>query len=206
MQTRGITEGIFTIEKYDAAVEQELKKFEEQQQELLQRLDYQMVLAQHATNPDAKLMHEETAEALAREIHERQEHFQRKFANDVSTFKNGLLNAGITLMWQLMTGASAVHFDNTNSRLVVGTSSTAFSAAHTAVQSALATLTMDSGYPSTSAQSTTWRATAGTSVANGSWQEFAITNGTTSMNRAVSNQGTKTSSDIWVPSLTISLS
>lgn len=197
--------GEFTLEKYDASAEKLLEVLQHDGEEQLARIRFQEVLAANAPNAESCAYHTAEAATLRLALLDWQREFQETYAKDVTTFSNGPLNAGITLLWQLLSGASSVHFDNTNSRIQIGTSNTAYSAAQTGVQTLLATLVMDTGYPIVSAQSITWRATASTATANGSWQEAAVTNGTTALNRAVSNQGTKTSSDIWVPSLTITL-
>lgn len=202
---RGKLVGLFEIEKYPAHLEETINQFNEEQHVLLARADFYKKMGLAASTEEMISQHMAHSEELWQQVQERLHAFRDEHATDVVSFPNGLLNGGITLMWNLIIGASAVHFDSTNSRLVIGTSNTAFSAAHTGVQSSLVTLTMDGGYPAVSAQSTSWRATANTATGNGSWQEFCITNNTTAMNRAVSNQGTKTSSDIWVPTLTITL-
>lgn len=125
---------------------------------------------------------------------------------------NILVKAGINAAWTLICGGTADEFDNTNSYIGVGDSSTAEDADQTDLQAATNKLrvAMDSGYPTYGTnQQATWRSTFGSSDANWSWQEFAVFNassGGTMLNRKISDQGTKTSGQTWQVSLVITLS
>lgn len=120
---------------------------------------------------------------------------------------NLLLNAGITVALNLIGGIAATAFSNANARLGVGDSSTAESAAHSDLQAATnkAYVAMESGYPSVSSQTITFRSVFGTSAANYAWNEFVVDNGTTALNRKVSSQGTKASGQTWTLDLAITL-
>jgi hypothetical protein len=145
------------------------------------------------------------------------------------TFENLFLTAGINTLWTIAeggassantgsaaAGANAV-FNNTQAMIGVGDSTTAAATAQTDLQAATnkTYVGMDATYPIISTNSTTFRATFGSSLANFSWQEFVINNrngsnsttsGGTTLDRVVSVQGTKVSGQTWVPSMTLSIS
>lgn len=136
----------------------------------------------------------------------------------VESVGNLLLTAGITRIWNLVAGSGATAFNAANSRIAVGDSTTAASAAQTDLQaSSNKYYKLVSGAPSVSTNQTQYAATYGTSVANFQWNEWGIDNGTADsattgvapmMNRAVvgGSLGTKTSSASWSFTVTISLS
>jgi hypothetical protein len=65
---------------------------------------------------------------------------------------------------------------------------------------------VDSGYPTYgTSQQIVFRATFGGSSANYAWNEFTVDNGTTSLNRKQSGQGTKTVSQVWQVTVTLTL-
>jgi hypothetical protein len=150
--------------------------------------------------------------------------FEDNFIEMVHKEGNLLLNNGITVIWNLLTGAAGqTPFNNANSRLGVGDSTTAASATQTGLQATTNHYwqLVDAGFPSVSNQTTTWQATFGGSVANYAWNEFVVDNngaaGSTStsptysstivaLNRLVSSQGTKSSGQTWVLQLSITLS
>lgn len=125
---------------------------------------------------------------------------------------NLLLNEGIAELLDLLIGAGGTAFNNANSYLGVGDSTTAESAAHTDLQAASNKTykAMSATYPSRSGQSVTWRAVFGSADANYAWQEFTVSNASSgtgkNLNRKVSNQGTKASGQTWTLDLTITLS
>ena len=137
---------------------------------------------------------------------------------------NLLLNNGITVFLELLDGiAGPPAFNGTNARLGVGDSTTAAAATQTGLQAATNFYyqVVDAGYPTVSAQTSTWRATFGTSVANFAWNEFIVDNdgaagsGSTAptysstlvaLNRLVSAQGTKISGQTWILSLNLTVS
>lgn len=93
-------------------------------------------------------------------------------------------------------------FNNANTYLGVGDSTTAFAATQTDLQAATNKLRkgMDSGYPQQANNVITFRSTFGTSEANFAWNErgtFNASSGGTMLNRKVESLGTKTSAQSW---------
>lgn len=122
---------------------------------------------------------------------------------------NLLLNAGINVLTNLLAGGGGTAFNNANARVGVGDSTTAEAASQTGLQAATNKTyqAMDASYPTYgTSQQIVFRATFGTSAANYAWQEFTVDNGTTSLNRKVSAQGTKTSGQTWQVTITITFS
>lgn len=139
--------------------------------------------------------------------------FERGEAYEVSQIEdNILLNEGIQLLEDLLMGAGGTAYNNANSRLGVGDSSAAESASHTGLQAATNKFwkAVESGYPSRSNQTITWRAIFGADDANFAWNEFTVVNAAddsgTNLNRKVSNQGTKASGQIWTLDVTLTIS
>lgn len=131
----------------------------------------------------------------------------------VSEFNgNLLLNEGIAVLLDLACGlASPTAFNNASARIGVGDSSTAASASQTDLQAATNKTykAMESSYPSRSSQTVTFRSVFGTSDANYSWQEFTVDNGSgeaKTLNRKVSDQGTKASGQTWTVDVAITVS
>jgi hypothetical protein len=122
---------------------------------------------------------------------------------------NLLLNSGIDEMWDLITGGSANHFDNTGARIGVGDSNTAADATQTDLQASTnkAYQDMDSGYPTSTSQQATFKASFGDSEANFAWNEWVVKQATSGkcLNRKVESQGTKVSGT-WTLEVTITLS
>lgn len=122
---------------------------------------------------------------------------------------NLLLNAGINVLTNLLAGGGGTAFNNANARIGVGDSTTAEAATQTGLQAATnkTYVAMDTSYPTYgTSQQVAFRATFGTGSANYAWQEFTVDNGTTSLNRKVSAQGTKTSGQTWQVTITITFS
>lgn len=147
----------------------------------------------------------------------------RKYANDedfkadrpfeVSEFEgNLLLNEGIQALHNLLVGAAEDAFSQANTYLGVGDSNTAESASQTGLQAPTNKLYVqcESGYPTYSAQVSTWRAIFGSAQANFAWNEFTVCNGNSdsgdNLNRKVSAQGTKTSGQTWTLDIEITWS
>ena len=89
---------------------------------------------------------------------------------------NCLLNSGIDEMWDLITGAvsGADHiYDNTHAQIGVGDSNTAANATQTDLQAATNKTYkgMESGYPTSTSQKATFKASFGASDANYTWNE-----------------------------------
>lgn len=124
---------------------------------------------------------------------------------------NLLLNEGIAAMWDLIIGAGGTAFNNANARTGVGDSNTAESATQTDLQAATNKTYkgMETSYPSRSNQTVTFRSVYGTADANYAWAEFIVDNGAVAlktMNRKVSDQGTKASGQTWTLDVQITLS
>lgn len=125
---------------------------------------------------------------------------------------NLLLNEGIQEMWDLICGiGSPTAYSNANAQIGVGDSSAAESASQTDLQAATNKTWkgMESGYPSRTNQTVTFRSVFGGSDANYAWNEFSVRNGAArdrNMNRKVSSQGTKASGQTWTVDVAITLS
>jgi len=123
---------------------------------------------------------------------------------------NLLVNAGINIILDLLIGAGGTVFNNANSHIGVGDSSTAAAAAQTDLQAATNKFRepMDSTFPSRSGQVLPFKATFETTDANFAWNEWGVFNNLstgTMLNRKVQSFGTKTSADTWVATVTVTL-
>jgi len=99
-------------------------------------------------------------------------------------------------------------FDNTNAELGVGDGTTAEDPTQTdLVGSNVVYQPMDSGYPTISNQTVTFRATFDENTANFSWQEFSVRHKVTliNLNRKVEDKGTKVAGETWILELSITL-
>lgn len=125
---------------------------------------------------------------------------------------NVLLNEGITLLLNLLIGAGGTAYNNANTYLGVGDSTTAASASQTGLQAATnkTYVAMSATYPQVSGQTVTFRSAFGSSSANYAWEEFTVVNASTdtgtNLNRKVSSQGTKASGQTWTLDLTLTVS
>jgi len=122
----------------------------------------------------------------------------------------GLTTAGRDLITAMIIGETTIDFNNANAKLGVGDSATAFSATQTDLQAATNKIRkpMETGYPTRSNNTLTFRATFQTHEANFTWQEWGIFNaasGGTMLNRKVENLGTKSSSDVWQLTVTLTV-
>jgi len=125
---------------------------------------------------------------------------------------NCLLNTGIDEIWDLITGAvsGASHiFDNAAAQIGVGDSNTAADATQTDLQAATNKTYkgMESGYPTSTSQKATFKASFGSSEANYAWEEWVVKQSTSAicLNRKVESLGTK-STGTWTLEVEISLS
>ena len=122
---------------------------------------------------------------------------------------NLLLNSGIDEMWDLVVGDSANHFNNATAQIGVGDSTTAASASQTDLQAATNKTykAMESGYPTSTSQKATFKASFGDSEANYAWNEWVIKQSASGkcLNRKVESLGTKTSGT-WTLEVNITLS
>lgn len=114
--------------------------------------------------------------------------------------RNHLVQAGI--------GAAVTAFNNANAHIGVGDSTTAFAAGQTDLQAASnkTRKAMDATYPSGGSNVITLRSTFGTSDANFAWNEWATFNassGGTMLNRKVESLGTKTNTQTWQFTVTL---
>ncbi len=124
---------------------------------------------------------------------------------------NLLVNEGINELFTILCSSGGTKFDNADAVLITGTGTGAAAATDTE-----ATFTngvkvgMMSGYPTYGTdQKATWKSEFDGNTANQAWQEFGVLNAASSgklLNRKVSDQGTKSSGQIWDLSLEISLS
>jgi len=126
---------------------------------------------------------------------------------------NCLLNTGIDEIWDLVTGAVSGNdhiFDNTYARIGVGDSATAAAAAQTDLQAASNKQynAMEAGFPTSTSQQVTFKASFGSSEANYAWNEWVVKQATSgiSLNRKVDSMGTKASGSTWTLEVTITLS
>lgn len=125
---------------------------------------------------------------------------------------NLLLNEGIALLLDLLIGAGGTAYNNANSYIGVGDSSTAESASQTGLQAASNKTykAMQATYPSRASQTVTWRSVFASADANYAWNEFTIVNASsdtgTNLNRKVSSQGTKASGQTWTVDVTVTIS
>lgn len=114
-----------------------------------------------------------------------------------------LTNAGRDFIAGCITGTQTTHFDNTNARIGVGDSTTAFAVAQTDLQAVTNKFRkgMDASYPTTVGNVLTFQSTFATTEANFAWQEWGIFNAAaagTMLSRLVENNGTKISGQTWV--------
>lgn len=114
--------------------------------------------------------------------------------------RNHLVQAGI--------GAGVTAFNNANAYIGVGDSTTAFAAGQTDLQASTNKLrkAMDATYPSGGSNVITFRSTFGTSDANFAWNEWGVFNGSsgnTMLNRKVESLGTKTNTQTWQFTVTL---
>jgi hypothetical protein len=128
---------------------------------------------------------------------------------------NLCLNTGIQSFEGYLAGISTPSphvWSNAYAYLGVGDSTTAAVATQADLQASTnkTYVGMNASYPSQSNQTLTWQASFGSGSANYAWNEFVVTNsagtGGTCLNRLVSAQGTKTSGQTWVLSLSITWS
>lgn len=108
--------------------------------------------------------------------------------------RNHLVQAGI--------GAAVTAFNNANAHIGVGDSTTAFAVGQTDLQAASnkTRKAMDATFPSGGSNVIVFRSTFGQSDANFAWNEWAVFNassGGTMLNRKVESLGTKTSTQTW---------
>lgn len=121
-----------------------------------------------------------------------------------------ITDAGRNHLCQAGVGAAVTAFNNANSYIGVGDSTTAFAAAQTDLQAASNKLrkAMDATYPSGGANVLTFRSTFATTDANFAWQEWGVFNASsagTMLDRKVESLGTKTSAQTWQFTVTLTV-
>jgi hypothetical protein len=128
---------------------------------------------------------------------------------------NLCLNSGIQGFEKLIAGLSSppTAWNNASAYLGVGDSTVAAAATQTDLQASTnyTYVGMASGYPSQSSQTLSWQSSFGSAQANYAWNEFVVSDASskgsgTCLNRLVSSQGTKTSGQTWVLTLSITWS
>jgi len=131
---------------------------------------------------------------------------------DVIMFENNsLLNEGINEMWKRIAGLGGTAYSEGNAYLGVGDSSTSVSASQEGLQGSNKSFRpMDATYPQISNQTITFRSTFGANDANFNWREYTVVNAASDTGknicRRAEDHGVKTNPDIWVLSLSITLS
>ena len=112
-----------------------------------------------------------------------------------------ITNAGLAQIASLITGAGTT-FSNANAKLGVGNGNTAFAVSQTDLQgTSKLRKAMDSGYPTVSGPTVTFKSTFLPAEANFAWLEWGIFNaasGGTMLNRVVENNSTKLSNQTWI--------
>tara|TARA_B100000470_G_scaffold221712_1_gene212876 strand:- start:6972 stop:7469 length:498 start_codon:yes stop_codon:yes gene_type:complete len=125
---------------------------------------------------------------------------------------NILLNAGITVLLNLLCGISSTAYSTGNAYIGVGDSTTAAAAGQTALQASSNKdyQGMESGYPSVSGQTVTFRSIWASSEGNFAWNEWTVANGSsdsaTNLNRKVAALGTKAGGSEWTLTVAITVS
>jgi len=158
------------------------------------------------------LKYNEDITPFAREGREAEFHERFKPYEIIEQEGNCLLNSGIDEMWDLVTGAvsGASHiYDNAAAQIGVGDSDTAADATQTDLQAASNKTYkgMESGYPTSTSQKATFKASFGSGDANYAWKEWVVKQSTSAicLNRKVESLGTK-SSGTWTLEVDLQLS
>lgn len=113
-----------------------------------------------------------------------------------------LTNAGRDLIAKAIIGDTYTIFNNANSQIGVGDSTTAFDATQTDLQAATNKLrkAMEAAYPSRATNVLTFRSLFATGEANFAWNEWGVFNDASAgemLNRKAESLGTKTSAQSW---------
>ena len=121
-----------------------------------------------------------------------------------------LTNAGRDFIAQtLINDGSPVFFNNTNSHIGVGDSTTAFTASQTDLQASSnkARKGMEATFPTRTNNQLVFKSSFGTTDANFSWQEWGVFNassGGVMLNRKVENLGSKNGGN-WLLTVTLTI-
>ena len=123
---------------------------------------------------------------------------------------NCLLTAGIAELWAIFTGTSSNHFSNSKATIGVGDSTTAAQAGQTDLQASTnkTYTSMETGFPSISNGTITFRASFEISEANYAWEEFVVKQSDSAicLNRKCYSAGTKTAAEQWFMNIAITIS
>lgn len=126
---------------------------------------------------------------------------------------NLFLTAGVTRLWELATGVSAVHLDTTNTRLAVGDSATAAAVGDTDLLGTNKFRKLVNGAPVISGRQTTFSAQFETGEANFAWLEVGVGWAASGANTLVSRSaitapglGTKVNTAVWILNWTLGIS
>ena len=119
-----------------------------------------------------------------------------------------MTNAGRNFMAGAIVGAEATLFNNANSRIGVGDSTTAFAATQTDLQAATNRIRkgMVATFPTRSTNTLVFRSEFTGAEANFAWNEYGIFNaasGGVMLNRRVQSNGTKIAGQIWIFEVTV---
>lgn len=137
------------------------------------------------------------------------ETFENEYLGQEVEERNLFLNEGINDIWNKVVGTTGTAFNNANARVGTGTSTTAAVATQTGLLLSPVFAAMDATYPlgAGSDQNVDFRGTYTGAQANQAWNEFTVDNGAgpnINLHRTVSAQGTKTSGQTWVLTITLS--
>ena len=116
---------------------------------------------------------------------------------------------GDYILDRIIGAGAATVFNNANSRLCVGNGTTTPAAGDTDLSGASKLRkAMDATFPSRTSHTVTFKSTFATTDANFAWNEWGISNsaaGAILMNHSLKSFGTKTSSDTWVLTVTVTV-
>jgi len=121
-----------------------------------------------------------------------------------------LTDAGLTQVVRAIGGETPTFFNNTNSAIAIGTSSTAFSAGQTALVAETGRRSMEATFPSRTNLVVVYKSIFATTDGNNAStvNEWGILNSTTTggtlLSRKVENLGVKSSAQSWTVTCTIS--
>lgn len=154
----------------------------------------------------------EDAEAFLKDggsLSEAMVQFGHEFLGTEIQEHNLFLNEGINDIWNKVVGTTGTAFNNANARVGTGTSTTAAVATQTGLLGTPVFKAMDATYPlgAGADQDVDFRGTFTGGEANQAWNEFSVDNGSgpnINLHRTVSAQGTKTSGQTWVLTVTLS--
>jgi len=132
-----------------------------------------------------------------------------------------ITNTGGSSVWRALRGDAITAFSNANTRLAIGSSSTAAAAAQTALVTQTGSrISMATSFPilggesaggkTSAVREVVFRSTFGSGDGNSDWREFGVFNAATGdddnlLDRFTSSQGTKVSGQVWELTVDITL-